>query len=222
MENENKSEETRPDTVRKRLRGIFRFVFLFLLVVSLVWGALTIAVWISFGPTTSADDEGMQAYHAFRQGVLKPLEEKYDFERLVFLLLHDDGVFELSLKIAESPAAGMSSPADRMIEVMREIHALKTRSPAIDKMAVDVTVSCVSPRETMHHLPTPILRIRTVMPGESGYAGDPARSTDVRIWNETGEKFFPQDKLFGPDGPSDEIEAFIQSILKDNHEGAAK
>ena len=57
MENENKSEETRPDTVRKRLRGIFRFVFLFLLVVSLVWGALTIAVWISFGPTTSADDE---------------------------------------------------------------------------------------------------------------------------------------------------------------------
>ena len=222
MENENKSEETRPDTVRKRLRGIFRFVFLFLLAVLLVWGGLTIAVWISFGPTTSEDDEGMQAYHAFRQDVLKPLEEKYDFEGLVFLLLHDDGVFELGLNIAESPAARISSPADRMIEVMREIHALKTRSPAIDKMAVDVTVSCVSPRETMHHLPTPILRIRTVMPGESGYAGDPARSTDVRIWNETGEKFFPQDKLFGPDGPSDEIEAFIQSILKDNHEGAAK
>ena len=219
---ENKSEENRSDTVRKRLRGIVRFVFLFLLVVFLVWGALTIAVWINFGPTTSADDEGMQAYHAFRQGVLKPLEEKYDFERLVFLLLHDDGVFELSLKIAESSAAGISSPADRMIELMREIHTLKTRSPAIDKMAVDVTVSCVSPRETMHHLPTPILRIRTVMPGESGYAGDPARTTDVRIWNETGEKLFPQDKLFGPDGPSDEIEAFIQSILKDNHEGAAK
>jgi hypothetical protein len=206
MENENKSEETRPDTVRKRLRGIIRFVFLFLLVVSLVWVVLTIAVWISFGPTTSADDEGMQAYHAFRQDVLKPLEEKYDFEGLVFLLLHDDGVFELGLKIAEQ---------DRMIEVMREIHALKTRSPAIDKMAVDVTVSCVSPRETMHHLPTPILRIRTVMPGESGYTGKPARSTDVRIWNETGEKFFPQDKLFAPDGASDEIEAFIRSILNE-------
>ena len=142
---ENESEETRPDTTHKRLCGIIRFVFLFLLVVSLVWVALTIVVWISFGPTTSADDEGMQAYHAFRQGVLKPLEEKYDFERLVFLLLHDDGVFELSLKIAESPAAGMSSPADRMIEVMREIHALKTRSPAIDKIAVDVSISCVSP-----------------------------------------------------------------------------
>ena len=42
-------------------------------------------------------------------------------------------------------------------------------------------------------------------------AWDPARSTDVRIWNETGEKFFPQDKLFGPDGASDEIEAFIAS-----------
>ena len=222
MENENKSEETRSDMRHKRLRGIFRFVFLFLLVVLLVWGALTIAVWISFGPTTSADDEGMQAYHAFRQDVLKPLEEKYDFEGLVFLLLHDDGVFELGLNIAESPAAGMSSPADRMIEVMREIHALKTRSPAVDKMTVDVTVSCVSPRETMHHLPTPILRIRTVMPGESGYAGNPARSTDVRIWNETGEKFFPQDKLFAPDGASDEIGAFIQSILKNVREGAAK
>ena len=213
MENENKSEENRPDMRHKRLRRILRFVLLFLLVVSLVWVVLTIAVWISFGPTTSEDDEGMQAYHAFRQDVLKPLEEKYDFEGLVFLLLHDDGVFELGLKIAEP---------DRMIELMREIHTLKTRSPAIDKMAVDVTVSCVSPRETMHHLPTPILRIRTVMPGESGYTGDPARSTDVRIWNETGEKFFPQDKLFAPDGASDEIEAFIQSILKDNHEGAAK
>ena len=207
--------------MRKRLRRILRFVFLFLLVVSLVWVVLTIAVWISFGPTTSADDEGMQANHAFRQDVLKPLEEKYDFEGLVFLLLHDDGVFELGLNIAESPAARISSPADRMIELMREIHTLKTRSPAIDKMAVDVTVSCVSPRETMHHLPTPILRIRTVMPGESGYTGKPARSTDVRIWNETGEKFFPQDKLFAPGSPSDEIEAFIQSILKDNHEGAA-
>ena len=212
MENENKTEETRLDTVRKRLCGIIRFVFLFLLVVSLVWVVLTIAVWISFGPTTSADDEGMQANHAFRQDVLKPLEEKYDFEGLVFLLLHDDGVFELGLKIAEQ---------DRMIEVMREIHALKTRSPAIDKMAVDVTVSCVSPRETMHHLPTPILRIRTVMPGESGYTGDPARTTDVRILNETGEKFFPQDELFAPDGASDEIEAFIRSILKNVREGAA-
>ena len=210
---ENESEETPPDMRHKRLRGIIRFVFLFLLVVSLVWVALTIAVWISFGPTTSADSEGMQAYHAFRQDVLKPLEEKYDFEGLVFLLLHDDGVFELGLKIAEQ---------DRMIEVMREIHALKTRSPAIDKMAVDVSISCVSPRETMHHLPTPILRICTVMPGESGYAGDPARSTDVRIWNETGEKFFPQEKLFAPDGPADEIEAFIQSILKNIRDGAEK
>ena len=210
---ENESEETRPDTTHKRLRGIIRFVFLFLLVVSLVWGALTIVVWISFGPTTSADDEGMQAYHTFRQDVLKTLEEKYEFESLVMLLLHDDGVFELGLDIAEQ---------DRMIELMREIHALKTRSPAIDKLAVDVTVSCVSPRETMHHLPTPILRIRTVMPGESGYTGKPARSTDVRIWNETGEKFFPQDKLFAPGSPADEIEAFIQSILKNIRDGAEK
>ena len=202
---ENESEEIRPETGRKRLRGIIRFVFLFLLVVSLVWVALTIVFWISFGPTTSADDEGMQAYHAFRQDVLKPLEEKYEFESLVMLLLHDDGVFELGLDIAEQ---------DRIIELMREIHALKTRSPAIDKMAVDVRISCVPPQQSMH-LPNAILDIRTVMPGESGYTGDPARSTDVQIWNETGGKFFPQDKLLGPDGASDEIETFIQSILKE-------
>lgn len=202
---ENESEETRPDTTHKRLRGIIRFVFLFLLVVSLVWVALTIVVWISFGPTTSAADEGMQAYHTFRQDVLKPLEEKYEFESLVMLLLHDDGVFELGLDIAEQ---------DRMIELMREIHALKTRSPAIDKMAVDVRISCVPPQQSMH-LPNAILDIRTVMPGESGYTGDPARSTDVRIWNETGEKFFPQDKLFGSDGASDEIETCIRSLLKE-------
>ena len=212
---ENKSEDTRPDTVRKRLRWIIRFIFLFLLIVLLVWIVLTIVVWIHLGPTTSADSDGLQTYTTFNQDVLKPLEEKYDFEGLVFLLLHDDGVFELALNIAESSAAGISSPADRMIEVMREIHALKTRSPAIDKMAVDVSISCVSPRETMHHLPTPILRIRTVMPGESGYTGDPARTTDVRIWNETGEKFFPQDKLFAPDGASDELETFIRSILNE-------
>ena len=72
MENENKGEEP-SDMRHKRLRRILRFVLLFLLVVSLVWGVLTIAVWISFGPTTSEDDEGMQAYHAFRQDVLKPL-----------------------------------------------------------------------------------------------------------------------------------------------------
>ena len=202
---ENESEETRPDTTHKRLRGIIRFVFLFLLVVSLVWVALTIVVWISFGPTTSADDEGMLAYHTFRQDVLKPLEEKYEFESLVMHLLHDDGVVELCLDIAEQ---------DRMIELMREIHALKTRSPAIDKMAVDVRISCVPPQQSMH-LPNAILDIRTVMPGESGYTGDPARSTDVRIWNETGEKFFPQDKLFGSDGASDEIETCIRSLLKE-------
>ena len=202
---ENESEETRPDTTHKRLRGIIRFVFLFLLVVLLVWIVLTIAVWISFGPTTSADDEGMQAYHTFRQDVLKPLEEKYEFESLVMLLLHDDGVFELGLDIAEQ---------DRMIELMREIHTLKTRSPAIDKMAVDVRISCVPPQQSMH-LPNAILDIRTVMPGESGYTGDPARSTDVRIWNETGEKSFPQDKLFGSDGASDEIETCIRSLLKE-------
>ena len=213
MENENKSEEPRPDTVRKRLRGIFRFVFLFLLVVSLVWVVLTIAVWISFGPTTSADPDKLQAFSTFMQDVLKPLEEKYGFEWPMYNFLTDDDVMELGLKTTEP---------NRMIELMREIHALKTRSPAIDKMAVDVTVSCVSPRETMHHLPTPILRIRTVMPGESGYTGDPARSTDVRIWNETGEKFFPQDKLFAPDGPADEIEAFIQSILKNIRDEAEK
>ena len=80
MENENKTEETRPDTVRKRLCGIIRFVFLFLLVVSLVWGGLTIAVWISFGPTTSADPDKLQAFSTFMQDVLKPLEEKYGFE----------------------------------------------------------------------------------------------------------------------------------------------
>ena len=163
---ENESEETPPDMRHKRLRVIIRFVFLFLPVVSLVWVALTIVVWISFGPTTSADDEGMQAYHTFRQDVLKPLEEKYEFESLVMLLLHDDGVFELGLDIAEQ---------DRMIELMREIHALKTRSPAIDKMAVDVRISCVPPQQSMH-LPNAILDIRTVMPGESGYTGDPARS----------------------------------------------
>ena len=213
MENENKTEETRLDTVRKRLCGIIRFVFLFLLVVLLVWVVLTIVVWISFGPTTSADDEGMQANHAFRQDVLKPLEEKYDFEGLVFLLLHDDGVFELGLNIAEQ---------DRMIELMREIHALKTRSPAVDKMALDMKISCVPPRQS---IPwggeTAFLNIRTVMPGESGYTGKPSRSTDVRIWNETGEKFFPQEKLFAPGSPADEIEAFIQSILKNIHGGAA-
>lgn len=202
---ENESEEPRPETGRKRLRGIIRFVFLFLLVVLLVWIALTIAVWIHFGPITSADDEGMQAYHTFRQDVLKPLEEKYEFESLVMLLLHDDGVFELGLDIAEQ---------DRMIELMREIHALKTRSPTIDKMAVDVRISCVPPQQSMH-LPNAILDIRTVMPGESGYTGDPARSTDVQIWNETGGKFFPQDKLLGPDGASVEIETCIQSLLKE-------
>ena len=202
---ENESEETPPDMRHKRLRVIIRFVFLFLPVVSLVWIVLSIVVWISFGPTTSADDEGMQAYHTFRQDVLKPLKEKYEFESLVMLLLHDDGVFELGLDIAEQ---------DRMIELMREIHALKTRSPAIDKMAVDVRISCVPPQQSMH-LPNAILDIRTVMPGESGYTGDPARTTDVRIWNETGEKFFPPDDFFAPDGASDEIEAFIQSILKE-------
>ena len=133
------------------------------------------------------------------------------------LLVHDDAVVELQLRIAEP---------DRIIEIMREIHALKTRSPDINQMAVDVTISCVPPRQSPYPEPGRLLlvslNIRTVMPGESGYAGDPARSTDVRIWNETGEKFFPQDKLFAPDGASDEIEAFIQSILKDNHEGAAK
>ena len=206
MENENKSEETRSDMRHKRLRGIFRFVFLFLLVVSLVWVVLTIAVWISFGPTTSADPDKLQAFSTFMQDVLKPLEEKYGFEWPMYNFLTDDDVMELGLKTTEP---------NRMIELMREIHALKTCSPAIDKMAVDVSISCVSPRETMHHLPTPILRIRTIMPGESGYTGKPARSTDVRIWNETGEKFFPQDKLFGPDGASDEIEVFIRSILNE-------
>ena len=179
---ESKSEDPRSDMRHKRLRGIIRFVFLFLLVVLLVWVVLTIAVWISFGPTTSADPEKMQAFCSLMQDVLKPLEEKYGFEWPMYNFLTDDDVMELGLKTTEP---------NRMIELMREIHALKTRSPAIDKMAVDVTVSCVSPRETMHHLPTPILRIRTVMPGESGYTGKPARSTDVRIWNETGEKFFP-------------------------------
>ena len=204
---ENESEETRPDTTHKRLRGIIRFVFLFLLVVLLVWVVLTIAVWISFGPTTSADSEGMQAYNTFRQDVLKPLEEKYEFGWPVVLLVHDDAVVELQLRIAEP---------DRIIEIMREIHALKTRLPAVDKMAVDVKISCVPPRQS---IPwggqTAFLNIRTVMPGESGYTGKPARSTDVRIWNETGEKFFPQDKLLGPDGASDEIEACIQSLLKE-------
>ena len=212
MENENKSEENRPDMRHKRLRRILRFVLLFLLVVSLVWVVLTIAVWISFGPTTSADPEKLQAFSTFMQDVLKPLEEKYGFEWPMYNFLTDDDVMELGLKTTEP---------DRMIELMREIHALKTRSPAVDKMALDMKISCVPPRQSMY-LPNAILNIRTVMPGESGYTGKPARSTDVRIWNETGEKFFPQDKLFGPDGPSDEIEAFIQSILKDNHEGAAK
>lgn len=207
MENENKSEETRPDTVRKRLRGIFRFVFLFLLVVSLVWVALTIAVWISFGPTTSADSDGLQTYTTFNQDVLKPLEEKYGFEWPMYIFLTDDDVMELGLKTTEP---------DRMIELMREIHALKTCSPTIDKMAVDVKISCVSPRQGQTlRFQTAFLIIRTVMPGESGYTGDPARTTDVRIWNETGEKFFPQDEIFAPDGPADEIEAFIQSILKE-------
>ena len=210
---ENKSEEP-SDMRHKRLRRILRFVLLFLLVVSLVWVVLTIAVWISFGPTTSEDDEGMQAYHAFMQDVLKPLEEKYGFEWPMYNFLTDDDVMELGLKTTEP---------DRMIELMREIHALKTRSPAVDKMALDMKISCVPPRQSIPWgVETAFLNIRTVMPGESGYTGKPSRSTDVRIWNETGEKFFPQDKLFGPDGPSDEIEAFIQSILKDNHEGAAK
>ena len=207
MENENKSEETRPDMRHKRLRGIFRFVFLFLLVVLLVWIVLTIVVWIHLGPTTDADDEGMQAYNTFRQDVLKPLEEKYEFEWPVYNLLTDDDVMELGLKTTEP---------DRMIELMREIHALKTRLPTVDKMAVDVKISCVPPRQS---IPwggqTAFLNIRTVMPGESGYTGKPARSTDVQIWNETGGKFFPQDKLLGPDGVSDEIEACIQSLLKE-------
>ncbi len=211
---ENKSEDLRPDMTHKRLRGIIRFVFLFLLVVLLVWIILTIVVWIHLGPTTSADSDGLQTYTTFNQDVLKPLEEKYEFELPVFLRLTDDDVFELGLSITEQ---------DRMIELMREIHALKTRSPAIDKMAVDVKISCVSPRQGQTlRFQTTFLIICTVMPGESGYTGNPARSTDVRIWNETGKKFFPQDKLFAPDGASDEIEAFIQSILKDNHEGAAK
>ena len=203
---ENESEDTRPDMRHKRLRGILRFVFLFLLVVLLVWIVLTIVVWISFGPTTSADPDGLQAYTTFTQDVLKPLEEKYEFEWPVILLLHDD-VFELSLQITEQ---------DRMIELMREIHALKTCSPAIDKMAVDVKISCESPRQGQSlGFQTAFLNIRTVMPGESGYTGKPARSTDVRIWNENGEKFFPQDRLFGSDGASDEIEAFIRSLLKE-------
>ena len=207
MENENKSEENRPDMRHKRLRGIFRFVFLFLLVVLLVWVVLTIAVWISFGPTTSADPDKLQAFSSFMQDVLKPLEEKYGFEWPMYNFLTDDDVMELGLKTTEP---------DRMIELMREIHALKKRSPAIDKMALDMKISCVPPRQSIPWgVETAFLNIRTVMPGESGYTGDPARSTDVRIWNETGEKFFPQDKLFGPDGPSDEIEAFIQSILKE-------
>ena len=204
---ENKSEETRPDMRHKRLRGIIRFVFLFLLVVSLVWVILTIAVWISFGPTTSADPEKLQAFSSFMQDVLKPLEEKYGFEWPMYNFLTDDDVMELGLKTTEP---------DRMIELMREIHALKTRLPAVDKMAVDVKISCVPPRQS---IPwggqTAFLNIRTVMPGESGYTGKPARSTDVRIWNETGGKFFPQDKLLGPDGVSDEIEACIQSLLKE-------
>ena len=208
---ENKSEETRSDTTHKRLRGIIRFVFLFLLVVLLVWVALTIVVWIHFGPTTSAESEGMQAYNTFRQDVLKPLEDKYEFGWSVVLLVHDDAVVELQLNIAEQ---------DRMIELMREIHALKTRSPDVNKMAVDVMISCVPPRQSPYPEPGRLLlaslNIRTVMPGESGYTGKPARSTDVRIWNETGEKFFPQDKLFAPDGASDEIGAFIQSILIDS------
>ena len=207
MENENKSEENRPDMRHKRLRRILRFVLLFLLVVSLVWVVLTIAVWISFGPTTSADPDKLQAFSSFMQDVLKPLEEKYGFEWPMYNFLTDDDVMELGLKTTEP---------DRMIELMREIHALKTCSPAIDKNALDVKISCVPPRQS---IPwggeTAFLNIRTVMPGESGYTGDPARSTDVRIWNETGEKFFPQDKLFGPDGASDEIEVFIRSILNE-------
>ena len=214
MENENKSEENRPDTVRKRLRRILRFVFLFLLVVSLVWVVLTIAVWISFGPTTSADPDKLQAFSTFMQDVLKPLEEKYGFEWPMYNFLTDDDVMELGLKTTEP---------DRMIELMREIHALKTCSPAIDKMALDMKISCVPPQQSIPWgCETAFLNIRTVMPGESGYTGKPARSTDVRIWNETGEKFFPQEKLFAPDGPADEIEAFIQSILKSIREGATK
>ena len=204
---ENKSEDLRPDMTHKRLRGIIRFVFLFLLVVLLVWIVLTIVVWIHLGPTTSADSDGLQTYTTFNQDVLKPLEEKYEFELPVFLRLTDDDVFELGLSITEQ---------DRMIELMQEIHALKTRSPAIDKMAVDVKISCVSPRQGQTlRFQTAFLIIRTVMPGESGYTGDPARTTDVRIWNETGEKFFSQDKLFAPDGASDEIETFIRSILNE-------
>ena len=213
MENENKGEEP-SDMRHKRLRRILRFVLLFLLVVSLVWVVLTIAVWISFGPTMSADPEKLQAFSTFMQDVLKPLEEKYGFEWPMYNFLTDDDVMELGLKTTEP---------DRMIELMREIHALKTCSPAVDKMALDMKISCVPPRQS---IPwggeTAFLNIRTVMPGESGYTGKPARSTDVRIWNETGEKFFPQDKLFAPDGPADEIEAFIQSILKNIREGAAK
>jgi len=205
---ENKSEDLRPDMTHKRLRGIIRFVFLFLLVVLLVWIVLTIVVWIHLGPTTSADSDGLQTYTTFNQDVLKPLEEKYEFELPVFLRLTDDDVFELGLSITEQ---------DRMIELMREIHALKTCSPTIDKNAVDVKISCVSPRQGQTlRFQTAFLNIRTVMPGESGYTGDPARTTDVRIWNETGEKFFPQDEIFAPDGPADEIEAFIRSILKDS------
>ena len=212
MENENKGEEP-SDMRHKRLRRILRFVLLFLLVVSLVWVVLTIAVWISFGPTTSADPEKMQAFSSFMQDVLKPLEEKYGFEWPMYNFLTDDDVMELGLKTTEP---------NRMIELMREIHALKTCSPAVDKMALDMKISCVPPQQS---IPwggeTAFLNIRTVMPGESGYAGDPARTTDVRIWNETGEKFFPQDKLFAPGSPADEIEAFIQSILKNIHGGAA-
>ena len=211
---ENESEETPPDMRHKRLRGIFRFVFLFLLGVLLVWVALTIAVWISFGPTTSADPEKLQAFSTFMQDVLKPWEEKYGFEWPMYNFLTDDDVMELGLKTTEP---------DRMIELMREIHALKTRSPAVDKMALDMKISCVPPRQSIPWgVETAFLNIHTVIPGESGYTGAPARTTDVRIWNETGEKIFPQDKLFGPDGPSDEIEAFIQSILKNTHAGAAK
>ncbi len=202
---ENKREDTRPDTRRKSLRGIIRFIFLFLLVVLLVWIVLTIVVWIHLGPTTSEDPDGLQTYTTFNQDILKPLEEKYEFELPVFLRLTDDGVFELGLYITEQ---------DRMIELMREIHALKTRSQVIDKMAVDVKISCVSPRQGQTlRFQTTFLIIRTVMPGESGYTGKPARTTDVRIWNGRGEKFFPQDKLFGPDGATDEIETFIRSLL---------
>ena len=211
---ENKSEETRPDMRHKRLRGIFRFVFLFLLVVLLAWVVLTIVVWFSFGPTTSADPDKLQAFSTFMQDVLKPLEEKYGFEWPMYNFLTDDDVMELGLKTTEP---------DRMIEIMREIHALKTRSQAVDKMAVDVKISCVPPRQGQSlRFQTAFLNIRTVMPGESGYTGAPARSTDVRIWNETGEKFFPRDKLFAPGGASDEIEAFIQSILKNIRDGAEK